>query len=294
MKELKEKLQKIGFNGELDDSNEAREFYSHDASMFEIVPEVIAKPTSAEDVSKLVKFVADNKKDNPELSLTARSAGTDMSGAAINDSIIVDFNAHLNQLVKIDASKAVVQPGMFFRDFDVETIKFDTMLPSYPASRDLCTVGGMVNNNSGGEKSLEFGKTDKYVPELKFVFADGVERVVKPLTKAQLAAKMGQGDFEGRVYRELYEMIEANYDKIQAAKPHVSKDSTGYHLWDVWNRETEIFDLTKAIIGAQGTLGFVTEATFSLIKRPAHSGLLVLFLRDIDGRVREGQNVLDA
>lgn len=283
MKELKEKLQNTGFKGELDDSAEAKELYSHDASMFEIVPELVAKPQSADDVTRLVKFVAENKKDNPELSITARSAGTDMSGAAINDSIIVDFNAHLNQLIKLDATSAVVQPGMFFRDFDAETIKFDAMLPSYPASRDLCTVGGMVNNNSGGEKSLEFGKTDLYVQEMKFVFADGIERVVKPLTKAQLAAKMGQGDFEGRVYKELYELIEANYDTIQAAKPDVSKDSTGYHLWNVWNRETEIFDLGKAIIGAQGTLGFVTETTLSLVPRPAHSGLLVLFLRDIDG-----------
>lgn len=283
MSELREKLQHINFSGELDDSPEAKEFYSHDASMFEIIPEVIAKPKNAEDVVTLVKYVAENKKTNPHLSLTARSAGTDMSGAAINDSIIVDFNAHLTQLISIDQSSATVQPGMFFRDFDLETIKLDAMLPSYPASRDLCTVGGMVNNNSGGEKSLEFGKTDKYVSALRFVFADGIERVVRPLNKTELDAKMAQDDFEGKVYRELFELIEANYDTIKAAKPKVSKDSTGYHLWDVWDRETGIFDLCKAIVGAQGTLGFVTEATFNLVKRPAHSGLLVLFLRDIDG-----------
>ena len=283
MNQLKEKLQQTGFSGELDDTNESKEFYSHDASMFEIIPELIASPKTTHDVEQLVTFVADNKAANPELSLTARSAGTDMSGAAINDSIIVDFHNHLNQLIAIDGKTATVQPGMYFRDFDVETLKFDALLPSYPASRDLCTLGGMVNNNSGGEKSLEFGKTDTYVSEFKFVFADGVERVVKPLNKAQLAAKMGQSDFEGRVYRELYELLEANYDKIQAAKPDVSKDSTGYHLWNVWNRETELFDLGKAIIGAQGTLGFVTESTFSLVPRPPHSGLLVLFLRDING-----------
>lgn len=282
MKELKEKIQQTGFTGELDNAAETLEFYSHDASMFEIVPELVASPKTSEDVQKLVKFVADNKKDNPELSVTARSAGTDMSGAAINDSIIVDFNKHLNQLINMDATSAIVQPGMFFRDFDVETIKFDAMLPPYPASRDLCTVGGMVNNNSGGEKSLEFGKTDLYVPELKFVFADGIERVVKPLKKEQLIAKMGQNDFEGQVYKQLFELIEAHYDTIQAAKPNVSKDSTGYHLWNVWNRETGVFDLTKAIIGAQGTLGFVTEANFRLVPRPKHSGLLVLFLRDIN------------
>lgn len=283
MSELIEKLQQTGFTGELDDSVEAKELYSHDASMFEIIPEVIAKPNNADDVTKLVKYVAENKKTNPSLSLTARSAGTDMSGAAINDSIIVDFNAHLTKLIDISATRAVVQPGMFFRDFDAETIKFDAMLPSYPASRDLCTVGGMVNNNSGGEKSLEFGKTEKYVPELKFVFADGIERVVKPLTKAELDVKIAQPDFEGQVYKQMFELLEANYDKIKAAKPNVSKDSTGYHLWNVWDRETGIFDLTQAIIGAQGTLGFTTEATFNLVKRPAHSGLLVLFLRDIDG-----------
>lgn len=282
MKELKEKIQQTGFTGELDNAAETLELYSHDASMFEIVPELVASPRTSEDVQKLVKFVAENKKDNPELSLTARSAGTDMSGAAINDSIIIDFNKHLNQLINMDASGATVQPGMFFRDFDVETIKFDAMLPPYPASRDLCTVGGMVNNNSGGEKSLEFGKTDLYVPELKFVFADGIERVVKPLKKEQLVAKMGQNDFEGQVYKQLFELIETNYDAIQAAKPKVSKDSTGYHLWNVWNRETGVFDLTKAIIGAQGTLGFVTEANFRLVPRPKHSGLLVLFLRDIN------------
>jgi FAD/FMN-containing dehydrogenase len=282
MDNLKEKLQQTSFSGELDNSAETKEFYSHDASMFEIVPEIVASPKTAEDVATLVKFVAANKKDNPELSITARSAGTDMSGAAINDSIIVDFNKHLTQLINIDATQATVQPGMFFRDFDVETIKFDAMLPSYPASRDLCSVGGMVNNNSGGEKSLQFGKTDQYVTELKFVFADGIERVVKPLNKTQLIAKMGQDDFEGRVYKQLFEMIEANYDLIKGAKPNVSKDSTGYHLWNVWDRETGIFDLAKAIVGAQGTLGFVTEATLSLVPRPKHSGLLVLFLRDID------------
>lgn len=281
MSDIKEKLQNIGFEGEIDASDATREKYSHDASMFEIVPEVVVHPKTNEDVTKLVRYVADNKKANPGLSLTARSAGTDMSGAAINDSIIIDFHTHLTQLINIDENSAVVQPGMFFRDFDVETIKLDRMLPSYPASRDLCTVGGMVSNNSGGEKSLQYGKTADYVTELKFVFADGIERVVKPLTKDQLAAKIGQNDFEGFVYKQLYELLEANYDAIQAARPNVSKDSTGYHLWNVWNRETGIFDLTKAIVGAQGTLGLVTESTLRLVERPKNSGLLVVFLKDI-------------
>lgn len=281
MGELKSQILDTGFTGDVDDSNEIREQYSHDASMFEIVPKVVTMPKTAEDVSKLVKFVAKNKKRYPSLSVTARSAGTDMSGAAINDSIIVDFHQYLNKAIKISSKQAVVQPGMLFRDFDLATIKHNSLLPSYPASRDLASVGGMTNNNSGGEKSLEFGKTDRYVKELKFVFADGIERVVRPLNRRQLILKMAQKDFEGRVYKELFELIESNYDAIQAARPNVSKNSTGYHLWNVWNRETGIFDLTKAIVGAQGTLGFVTEVTFDLVPRPKHSGLLVLFLKDV-------------
>lgn len=281
MGELKAKILATGFKGEVDDSDEIRERYSHDASMFEIIPKVVTMPKTAKDVATLVQFVANNKRHYPSLSVTARSAGTDMSGAAINDSIIVDFQHYLNKPIKITSKQAIVQPGMLFRDFDVETGKHGALLPSYPASRDLASVGGMTNNNSGGEKSLEFGKTDRYVKELKFVFADGIERVVRPLNRRQLILKMAQKDFEGRVYKELFELIEANYDAIQAARPKVSKDSTGYHLWNVWDRETGIFDLSKAIVGAQGTLGFVTEVTFDLVPRPKHSGLLVLFLRDV-------------
>lgn len=283
MSAIKEKLQTIGLEGEIDASDETREKYSHDASMFEITPEVVVHPKTTEDITKLVKFVSEGKASNPSLSLTARSAGTDMSGAAINDSIIVDFSTHLTKLIHIDENSATTQPGMFYRDFDAETIKIDRMLPPYPASRDLCTIGGMVSNNSGGEKSLQYGKTVDYVTEMKFVFADGIERVVKPLTKDQLLAKIGQDDFEGTVYKQLFELLEANYDTIQAARPTVSKDSTGYHLWNVWDRETGIFDLGRAIIGAQGTLGLVTEATLKIVERPKNSGLLVVFLNDIAG-----------
>lgn len=280
MDDIKTELAKRGFSGDIDDAAGTLEFYSHDASMFEIKPKLMIAPKSAADVIVATQLVAEKKQSMPELSITARSGGTDMSGAAINDSIIMDFNRYLTSVIKVDGDRATTQPGAFFRDFDKLTGDYE--LPSYPASRDLCTVGGIINNNSGGERSLSYGKTERYVPELRFVFADGVERLVKPLDRDELNAKMDQDDFEGKVYRDLYELIEANYDQIKAAKPHVSKNSTGYRLWDVWDRETGIFDLTQAIIGAQGTLGLVTEGTFKLVPRAKHSGLLVLFVRDID------------
>jgi FAD/FMN-containing dehydrogenase len=282
MDEIKKKLDKAGFKGEVNDSPATLEHYSHDASMFELKPRLVVKPKNAADVEKLVKTVADNKRSSPQLSLTARSAGTDMSGGAINDSIIVNFLEHFTKIEHVGVGEAQAQPGVFYRDFEPETLKHDSLLPSYPASRDLATIGGMVNNNSGGEKSLEFGKTENYVTELKFVFADGVERAVKPLNKAELAEKFGRKDFEGKVYRDMFKLIDTNYDKIRAAKPLVTKNSTGYNLWDVWDRESGVFDLTKLIVGAQGTLGFVTDIHFKLVAARPHSGLLVLFMRGID------------
>lgn len=250
--------------------------------MFEIRPQLVVAPKNAQDVETLVTVTNKMRKHHPKLSLTARSAGTDMSGGAINDSVIVDFRKYFTKVEAVSATAAQVQPGVLYRDFEPRTLEHHALMPTYPASRDLASVGGMVNNNSGGEKSLEFGKTEDFVTKLKFVFADGVERTVKPLKKAELEAKMAQTDFEGQVYRKLFRLIEDNYDVIKAAKPNVSKNSTGYYLWDVWDREKQVFDLTKLIVGAQGTLGFVTDIHFKLVPAKAHSGLLVLFLKNID------------
>ena len=287
-------LADFGFRGEVDNSPATLDLYSHDASMFELRPQLVVMPHDAKDVQMLVKLVGDKKDEMPSLSVTARSAGTCMSGGAINDSIIVDFSKHFTEIEKVTATSAQAQPGVFYRDFEPETLKHKALMPSYPASRDLATIGGMVNNNSGGEKSLEFGKTENFVTELQFVFADGVQRTVKPLHKAELAKKMHQKDFEGSVYAGIFEIVDTHYDQIKAAKPHVSKNSTGYNLWDVWDRETGIFDLTKLIVGAQGTLGFVTDIHFRLVPARPHSGLLVLFMKDIDDLGEVIPKVLEA
>jgi len=294
MEEIRGGLQKAGFAGEMDASPATLDTYSHDASMFELRPQLVVKPFDSKDLACLVSYVAAQKQAHPHLSLTARSAGTDMSGGAINDSIIIDFREHFTKLGPVTATSAQTQPGVLYRDFEPQTLKHHALMPSYPASRDLASVGGMVNNNSGGEKSLEFGKTENFVTQLQFVFADGVERTVKPLKKAELEKKMKQKDFEGEVYRQLFMLLEDNYDQVKAAKPHVSKNSTGYNLWDVWDRETGIFDLTKLIVGAQGTLGFVTDIHFRLVPARAHSGLLVLFMRDLDDLGEVIPKVLEA
>ncbi len=279
--DIEEKLKDI-FKGEFITDETALEAASHDASLFELKPTIIAAPKDSSDIKALVKYVIENKKADPNLSLTVRSAGTDMSGGAINTSIIIDVKPHLNTINTLSSTSATMQPGVYYRDFDEKTKELQVMLPSYPASRDLCTVGGMVANNSGGEKSLRYGKTADYVTELQVILADGNEYTVRPLHKAELVRKMSQKDYEGALYKKVFDLCEKQYDVIKAAKPNVSKDSTGYHLWDVWDRDTGIFDLAKLIVGSQGTLGIITNFTVRLVERPKHSGVLVCFMKDTE------------
>lgn len=269
-------------SGEVDISDSTRDFYSHDASIFELKPQAVVFPKNSKDIQALVRFATKHKKDLPTLSLTARSRGTDMSGAAINDSIIIDTSKFMTRISNVSAVSATVEPGMMYKDFEAKTLKFGSILPSYPASRELAGIGGIVNNNSGGEKSLQFGKTDRYVTNMKMVLSDGNEYEVKPLNRAELNEKMDADTFEGKLYRDTFELVDKHYDEIKQAAPKVTKDSTGYHLWNVWDKEAGVFDLTKLFVGAQGTLGIMTEATLSLVPKPAHSGTLVCYMHTID------------
>ena len=276
---LKEELKRV-FDGEILDDEKTLDTFSRDASILEVKPKVVVAPRNREDLKTLIKFVSEHKKDDPTLSLTARSAGTDMGGGPLNESIILDFLKHFNKIGEVsEEGYATVEPGAFYRDFEKETLKKGLIFPSYPASRELCTVGGIVSNNSGGEKNPAYGKTENYVMELKVVFSDGNEYVVKPLNKEELDAKMSQGDFEGELYKKVFKLVSENDALLKKAKPKVSKNSAGYYLWNVWNGET--FDLTKLIVGSQGTLGLVTSIKFKLVPIKKHSKLLVVFMRDM-------------
>ena len=278
---LSETLKKI-VSGEVDDSKATRETYSRDASLFMVRPEVVVFPKGTDDIEKLVQFATQEAKNGDHsINLTPRAAGTDMSGGPLGNSIIVDVTRHMHELSHLEGGHATVEPGMFYRDFDKKTIAEGWFLPSYTASREICTVGGMVANNSGGEKNLKYGKTDAYVEELEVVLADGVRHKFRELTHAELEAHCDRSDFVGQVYRQMRKLIEENREVIEHARPTVSKNSSGYQLWKVEDPEHDTFNLARLIVGSQGTLGIITKIKFRLMKPKPHSAMAVMFLPDL-------------
>jgi len=312
---MKLEIQKF-LKGEVEDDEATLVKYSHDASLLEVRPKVVVFPKDSDDVKNLVKWVNDtnlrmgtNDTNNAnKISITARCAGTDMSGGAIGESIILDFTRHMNKLVggplPLDAvlnkkskkkfdkkfqnyplmpSYITVQPGMFYRDFEKITLSKGLILPCYTASKSINAMGGMFGNNAAGERTLKYGKTEDYILEAKVVFGDGNEYIVRPLSKAELEKKITQGDYEGNIYRDIFNLINENQEEIKRAKPNVHKNSAGYYIWNVTNTERSegFFDLNKLLVGSQGTLGIATEITFKVIPNPKYSKLVVIFMNDL-------------
>ncbi len=270
---------KKSFQGELFQDKKHLDVASRDYSVFKIRPQLVACPKNTEDIKTLVQFAAQETRQGRHTFLTARAAGTDMTGGPLNNSITVSFTEHFHHIQDLTSTHVRVEPGVYFRDLEAALTPKDLLYPPYPASKDLCAIGGMLANNSGGEKTLAYGKTDKFVKELSVVLSDGEAHTIRPLNEQALHEKCREHSFEGYLYRELFAILEKNKALIKQAKPNVSKNSAGYSLWNIWDGKT--FDLTQLFIGSQGTLGLITEATLKVVKAKPHTGLTVVFLDDL-------------
>lgn len=274
--------------GDVSDTTADRKKYARDTSLFERTPSLVVYPKDADDVSTLVKAVYEAKAAGEDVSVTARAAGTCMSGGSLTRSVVAVFTKYMNRVREVrtegTGGYAITEPGVYYRDFEKETLKQDLLLPSYPASRSICAMGGIVNNNSGGERTLAYGKTEHYVEEVEVVLSDGTRTTFRALDPEELAEKKKQTDLEGEIYRRMSNLIITNREVIEAHRPHVSKNSAGYALWDVFDTESGTFNLAKLICGAQGTLALMTSAKLRLVKPKPHRAMLAIYLPTNHGK----------
>lgn len=245
--------------------------YAHDASAFSITPKAVYFPRNVDDVVKLVELCRTDKKNNKSASLTVRAGGTCMSGGPLNDGWIVDMTRHMTK-IEIDAKQkfAIVEMGAKFKDIEAAAAKHGLMFASYPSSRLLCGIGGMLGNNASGEKSIRYGATSDNVLSLNVVLADGSVNVV---------AQKQIRDVQEPSDKKLLALAKKYGTSMKKAVGSVRKSSSGYSLHKVLNDDS--FSAIPVLVGAQGTLGIVTSATLRLVPQPRYLELLMISAREL-------------
>jgi len=256
--------------------------HSVDASVFTRMPKAVIFPKSADDITRLVKYVNLANESGAGLHLTARARGTGMTGGSLSDSIVVNVDKYLNsvEIVSEGDLHAIVQSGVEFTLFEKQALPEHLTMPVYPSSKNYAAFGGMIGNDCAGEKTLRYGKMHDYVDWIEMVLHDGSVARFQELDRENVKAKMSGEGAEASIYRQLIPLIEKHDAMIQAHHPPVSKNSSGYGLWRVWNKERDTFNLSQIITGSQGTLGIMTRARVKLIHERPHRTLLTVYIRD--------------
>lgn len=269
--------------GEVITSPDARRYFATDTSIFTLTPSIIVYPRGENDVRKSCRFTWQLAERGRVIPITARGLGTDQTGAAIGSGIIMVFPAHMNKVLELDPKNGsvAVQPGANYGKLQQTLHTHGRFLPPFPASIDYSTIGGAIANNAGGEKSVKYGTTRDFVRSLRVVLANGEVIETRRLNKRELNKKLGHNSLEGEIYRQLDALIEDKKDLVKRTKLNVSKNSAGYNLADVKQKDGS-FDLTPLIVGSQGTLGIVTEAIIETESFNPHTTLVVGVFQTVD------------
>lgn len=272
-------------SGEVLISDSAREFFSTDASVLQVKPNLIVYPRLTNDVRKIARFAWQLAEKGHTLPITARGSGTDQTGAAIGRGMVMVFPAHMNRILEIDTkSKQVrLQPGVNFKSLQETLYTHGMFVPPYPASYAYSTIGGAIANNTAGEKSLKYGAMRNWVDRLEVVLANGEVIQTGRISKRELDKKKGLATFEGEVYRAVDGIVSDNADTIAGYynSVTVSKDSVGYSLQDVKRKDGSL-DLTPLLVGSQGTLGIVSEIILKTAPYSPKSELIAASFSSID------------
>ena len=145
--------------------------YSKDASEHSHRPQAAVWPTTAEQISAILKLANRDK-----FPVIARGAGTSLAGLAVPEKggLILDL-CRMNKIISISIEDrlAVVQPGVVYADLERTLAPHGFFFPPDPASGTVSTLGGNVATNAGGIKGAKYGTTKDYVLSLQVVLPDG-------------------------------------------------------------------------------------------------------------------------
>lgn len=245
----------------VDSSSRARAEYSSDASLYRVVPQAVAFPRDADDVEAALSVCR-----SLGVPLTPRGGGTSVAGNAVGSGLVLDFSRHLNRIIAIDpaAATAVVQPGVVLDTLQEAAAPHGLRFGPDPSTHSRCTLGGMIGNNACGSRSLGYGRPSDNIIALSLLTGTG----------ERLTARADLDPATSPTIRALYDVVGDNLAVIRTEFGRFGRQISGYSLEHLLPERR--FDVARALVGAEGTLGVLLDATVRLVRAPRATILVVL------------------
>ena len=253
--------------------------YATAACIYKIRPAAVVVPKDAADVVAAVRAAGELG-----LPVTPRGAGSGLCGQALGRGIILDFTKYMNRIIEVDAAAKFlrVQPGAVTGLVNETLAPHGLMLGPDPSSEPFCSIGGNLGNNSSGARGIRYGSMKDYVAWLDVVLADGSQVRLEPMAVGdpRLAAMESRGDLLARISAGTRRIVTENAALLRRYQPHTSKNSAGYNLFEVLR--DGLVDLTRLVVGSEGTLAIVVEAGLRAVAKPPERASLLLWFSGLE------------
>lgn len=265
--QIKERIISIVGTENFDDSKVGRLTYSYDATPnFQALPDGVVSPRNTEEVAELVKVCNEH-----HIPVVPRGAGSNLCGGTCpTEGGLVFLFKHMNEILEIDEENltATVQPGVITLDLINAVEAKGLFFPPDPGSMKTSTIGGNINENSGGLRGLKYGVTRDYVIALEIVLANG--SIIR--TGGKLAK-----DVAGYDFTRLYVGSEGTLGIVTEATlklvPIPETKKTMLALYE--DLEAAATTVSKIIANKiiPATLEFLDQATLKVVEDYAKIGL---------------------
>src|SRR3984957_12958548 len=288
--ELAQALRRV-VGGEVRFDSYTRHLFSRDASMYSIEPIGVVFPRDAADVAAVLTTAGEFG-----LPVLPRGAGTSLAGQTVGRAIVMDFSRHMTRIIDIDAERnmARVQPGVVQEQLNLAAARHGLVFGPDTSTRNRATVGGMIGNNSAGSQSVRYGMTIDHVLSLDVVLSDASRSTFGPLTAGELERRAAVPTLDGTICRDLPGLVERHREAIATGFPRFWRQSGGYRLDRLApDPRSAGLDLAKFVVGSEGTLVTVVEATVRLVPAPRHRVIAVGHFTSVPAAIEATQDALD-